>query len=155
MDKELQKKLKTALKNCGIWKDFYPSFSHLPNPFQYQVILRIESLVAEVKRKPDTILNYDRDIASASKYFPSTSEILESGDLLPFRTIIITDDLNKDLATINFVSCLLIKRLKLEPIICKNFCNFGKKDTNCLDRKLTDKRIIFVSCYYRSFDDFD
>lgn len=155
MDKQLQKKSKTALKNCGIWKDFYSTFSRLPTPFQHQAILQIESLITEIKRNPEAVLSYDRDIASASKYFPATSEILESGKLLPFRTIIITDELNKDLATVNFVSCYLVRKLKLELIICKNFCNFEKRETNCLNKKFTDRRIIFVSCSYRSFDDFD
>lgn len=155
MNEELQKKFGQISKNCGIWKDFYRSFSHLPNPFQNRIISRIASLVDEVNKNPEDVLNYDRDLASASEYFPDRPEILESGELFPFRTIMLPDKLNKDLATINFVSCFLVKKAGLGPIICQHFCNFDEKEVKCLKDDFTNRRINLISCYYRSFEDLD
>lgn len=154
MNEQFQNELKKTIEKCVIWKDFFSSFKHLPNPFQSSVIKRLKTLTKEIQENPKTTLNYDRDMASPTKYFPNRPEILEHEKLFPFRMVTIKDELNKEIVTINFLSCYLVKKINLQPIICRSFCSYKEKDKNCSEESFDSKKICLISCSYQSLEDF-
>jgi hypothetical protein len=145
MDEEDFKKLKDKVGMC---KDFYASFKRLPAPFQRLVMGRVKELIVELSAFPEKAQSYDRDRASAWKYFPNNSEILESGDFLPFRSVRLPkDEENHDVVVINFISCYLVKKLDLSAIISANFSKMVGEFTN--------DKICLISCSYVSFDSYE
>lgn len=145
MDKEILKKLKNKVEIC---KDFFASFKRLPNPLQVLVIKRVENLVEELLVSPEKASHYDRDLATANKYFPNNREVLDSGNLFPFRSVRLPkDEENNDVVTINFVSCYLANRLNSSAVIS---ANFSKSEGG-----FTDNKICLVSCSYVSFSSYE
>jgi len=147
MDGTDLKKLSDAGK-IGMCRDFFPSFTRLPGSFQSLVIKMIVGLTEELSAAPDKAKVYDRDLASMGKYFPNTPEILESGDLFPFRFVRLPkSEENKDLVQINFLSCFLANRLGFPAITNAEFTRNGGN--------FDDNKILLISCIYISFDPYD
>lgn len=145
MEEDNFKKLKGKV---GICKDFFPSFKRLPSPFQNLVLRKIENLVNELSTSPGKATQYDRDLASARKYFPNNPEILESGNSFPFRSARLPKDQeNNDVVVINFISCYLANKLDSAILISTNFSKPAGE--------FTDNKICLVSCSYMSFDSYD
>ena len=145
MEEAISKKLKGRVEIC---KDFFPSFKRLPGPYQSRVLKQIEKLVDELSSSPDKASQYVIDLASAEKYFPNNREILDSGELFPFRSVRLPkDEENKDVVVINFLSCYLVNRLGSSAIISANLIGS--------EGKIVDNKIYLVSCSYVSFDSYD
>lgn len=145
MDEEDFKQLKDKV---GICKDFYASFKRLPSPFQRLVIGKVKALVSELSTSPEKAQSYDRDLASTRKYFPNNPEILESGDLFPFRSVRLPkDEENNDIVVVNFISCYLANKLDSSAIISASFSKMAGD--------FSDDKICLISCSYMSFDSYD
>lgn len=145
MEQDNFKKLRGKV---GVCKDFFPSFKRLPGPFQNLVLRKIENLVSELSISPSKAMEYDRDLASARKYFPNNPEILESGDFFPFRSARLPkNEENNDVVVINFISCYLANKLNSAILISANFSKPAGE--------FTDNKICLVSCSYMSFSSYD
>ncbi|MCX6706426.1 MAG: hypothetical protein NTV24_05015 [Candidatus Woesebacteria bacterium] len=133
------------IKNkIGICKDFFLSFKRLPTPLQAIAIRRVIELTDEIASKPESALKYVGDLASKRKYFPNSAEILETGEMFPFRSIRLPkDEENNDIVAINFVSCFLVNKLGLTQAV-EHFCK--------PPGGFTDDKICLISCSYFSFD---
>lgn len=145
MEEAISKQLKDRVYIC---KDFFSSFKRLPNVYQIRVLKRIEKLTEELSSSPEKASQYIIDLPSAEKYFPNNREILDSGELFPFRSVRLPkDEENKDVVVINFLSCYLVNKLGLIAIKSATFINAKEG--------LVDNKIYLVSCSYVSFDSYD
>jgi hypothetical protein len=145
MDEDIFNKLK---EKVGICKDFFPSFLRLPSSYQKLVLMKIKNLVDELSISPAKAKEYDRDFATASKYFPNNSEILESGDSFPFRSARLPKNQeNNDVVSINFLSCHLANKLGSAILLSANFSKPAGE--------FAENKICLVSCSYMSFSSYD